>query len=491
MGFEFLAASPVLVMAICSIIAIMLDAMNEDNKKLGYMFSLFSIILSGCLAFYNLSLPGNHFASLTVENTLSRGMLNFGGFAYYLDILFCLSAVFTIVAGRNYIRAENKEKNEFYNLLLYALSGMMLIAHSNHMLVLFIGIELMSITFYILAGYFRDSVKSVESALKYFLLGSFATGFLLYGMAMIFGATSTMYFHEITKAVETSTAITSYLTIGFGLLIIGLSFKIAAFPFHQWAPDVYSGSPTVVTAFMSTAGKAAGLIAMIVVAKALMPLTGGKIALNISKFQTGIAVISAVTMLVGNITAVVQKNIKRMLAYSSVAHAGYLLMGIVANSADGRTGILFYATAYTFMQIGAFIVVSMLEKNTDKNLDLDDYTGLSKTNPVLASIMAVFMFSLAGIPPMAGFYGKYFLFSATIDAGFTWLTIVAVISSIISMYFYIGLIVYMFFKDPVENTAPLQSNNKPAYFTLVVSVIAIFLFGIMPSLLENYVKNLF
>ncbi len=490
MGNELKLMSPLLIIGIFSIVVLMFDAFFRDKKALSFWTSILALILTGISAVYILINQDRWINTISFDNSFTKGMINFGGYSPFFDIIFCLAGIMTLLASRGFIKREYKELNEFYAMFLFAITGTMLIAHSANLLMLFVGIELMSISFYVLAGYFRTSINSVEAALKYFLLGSFATGFLLYGMAMIYGATGTLDLTIITLTVNSGTATPVYLIIGMGLMLVGLSFKVAAFPFHQWAPDVYTGSPTVVTAFMSTAGKGAALIAFIIIARAIIVPSIDAVDMQegMKLAQIMIAVISAATMLVGNITALVQKNVKRMLAYSSVAHAGYLLMGIVANNERGWTGIVFYITAYIFMQIGAFIIVSVLEKN-EKNMELDDYSGLSKSNPVLAAMMAIFMLSLAGIPPFAGFFGKYYLFAAAMEAGFTWLTIVAVISSIISIYFYIGLIVYMYFKEQGETV--LQPKPGLAGITLTISVLGVTLLGIFPSFLIELAKSLF
>ncbi len=260
--------------------------------------------------------------------------------------------------------------------------------------------------------FFRKSQQSVEAGIKYFLLGAFATGFLVYGIAFVYGATKSIDFSSIALAVQSGNFTSIYLAIGIGLIFIGLSFKVAAFPFHQWAPDVYTGAPTTVSAFMSTAGKASAIFALFLVAKSiLLPMHGLEATLKtVANIQTILAVISALTMLVGNFIALVQKDVKRMLAYSSVAHAGYLLMGIVANNPEGWNAIGFYALAYLFMQFGAFTILSLGEKEDNKFNTIEDYYGFSKKHPFLAGTMSVFMLSLAGIPPFAGFFGKYFLF---------------------------------------------------------------------------------
>jgi NADH-quinone oxidoreductase subunit N len=408
-----------------------------------------------------------------------------------MDILFALAGLMTLLASRKYITREYKELNEYYSLLLLSVSGMMLIAHANNLLILFIGIEIMSISFYILAGYFRTSIKSIEAALKYFLLGAFATGFLVYGIALIYGSTGSLDLTVISSKLFSGQYDNTYILLGMGLLLIGLSFKIAAFPFHQWAPDVYQGSPTVISGFMSSAGKAAALVAFIIVLRAILnnDSTNELLIQNKETLQLILAFISAGTMFIGNITALVQKNVKRMLAYSSVAHAGYLLIGIVANNQLGWTGVVFYATAYLFMQLGAFVILSIFERDEQSKLQISDYSGLSKSHPVLAAFMAVFMLSLAGIPPFAGFFGKYYLFVAAIDSGFLWLTIVAVIASIISMYYYINLILTMYFKDEVDTK--LEGTCGTARITLFISIAGLIIFGVFPFLITDLTKTFF
>lgn len=486
---ETLLISPLIIITLTAIGALVIDSLSGRNKSVMYIFSFVGLIAAGAFAAYTMTIPEGAIKEIQTHDLLTNNMVTFGGYAAFFDILFCLAGIMTLLAARPFIRSQYGEYKEFYSMVIFSISGMMLMAHSSHLLVLFIGIEVMSVSFYVLAGFFRTSIRSVEAALKYFLLGAFATGFLVYGIAMIYGATGSMDIATIGHKIQTGDFFRLYAIIGFGLLIIGLSFKIAAFPFHQWAPDVYQGAPTVVTAFMSTAGKAAAIIAFIVVARTVMPVIGNPPELleGSRAAQVILAFISALTMLVGNITAVVQKNVKRMLAYSSVAHAGYMMMGIVANSERGWSGIVFYATAYMFMQIGAFVVVSILE-DKEENLELKDYRGLQKSHPALAAMMALFMFSLAGIPPMAGFFGKYYLFAAAIESGFTWLTIVAVISSIISVYFYIGLVVQMYFRD--KEDAPIEAKPGPAMITLALSTFGILFFGIFPSLLINLAHSI-
>ncbi|MCX6156065.1 MAG: NADH-quinone oxidoreductase subunit N [Candidatus Kapabacteria bacterium] len=481
---------PLISISSFALLAVLSDAFTRKTKEITYYVSLIGLIVTSITAIYAMALPANTSALTNPLDSISKGMVVFGGYTYFFDILFCLSAFMTILASRDYLTKAYTEYKEYYSLILFSVSGMMMIAHAGNLVMIFIGIETMSIPFYILTGFIRNRYRSVESALKYFLLGSFATGFLLYGMAMIYGATGTTDLALIPLKFKELTFNPTYLSIGIGLIIIGLSFKVAAFPFHQWAPDVYEGAPTVITGFMSTAGKAAALVGFIIIARALVPNVyfAAYSSRTAQSVQLVIAIISAATMLIGNISALVQKNIKRMLAYSSIAHAGYLLMGIVANNQHGLNGILFYSAAYLFMQIGAFIIISVLENAKADNLDLDNYKGLYKTHPYLAAMLAMFMFSLAGIPPMGGFFGKYYLFAAAIESGFVWLTIVAVISSIISVYFYIGLVLNMYFK---ENDGEEFPDVKGAYIiSLLIATVGILVIGIYPSILMDIITGL-
>ena len=470
---DLLFTAPFTFLSVMAIIAMVLDALIVNSSRITFIFSAITLLISGILGISTFGLHGIGF----------NGMVTGGGFAAYFDILFSIGGLLTILTSRQYLQRENIEHDEFYSLVLFAVAGMMLIAHSNHLLILFIGIEVMSVSFYILSGYMRNNAKSVESSLKYFLLGAFATGFLVYGIALIYGSTGSMDYNQIALNINNNALnFPALLPVGVALIVIGLSFKAAAFPFHQWAPDVYQGAPTIVTAFMSTAGKAAAFAAFIPIVTVLMPSAPVKL-------QMIFAVMSAATMLIGNISALAQSNIKRMLAFSSVAHAGYIMMGLVSGSQYGYSGIVFYLTAYMFMQIGSFIIVAILERNGEKYLELSDYAGLSKRHPVLAAFMTIFMFSLAGIPPFAGFFGKYFLFTAAIDAGFLWLTLVGVLSSIISVYFYIGLIVKMYFTEPEGQREDNEVGMSA--LSLIITIAGVIVLGILPSGILSIASNLF
>ena len=372
-------------------------------------------------------------------------------------------------------------RGEFYILILFSTVGMMLMAGALNLITVFLGIELMSVSLYVLAGFMRKKVRSNESALKYFLLGAFATGFLLYGIALIYGTSGTTDLVAISKLFPQLSHNPIFL-VGCGLLVVAFSFKIAAVPFHMWAPDVYEGAPTTVSGFMSTGAKAAAFATFLLVFVRVFDIAG-------TSLSQVIAVIAAASMIVGNVTAVAQTNVKRMLAYSSIAHAGYMLSGIAAANVEGETGILFYLLAYTFVNVGAFGIVSIMERQDDKKLNFEDYEGLSARRPALAVLMTIFMFSLAGIPPFAGFFGKYYVFLAAVKANLTWLAILGVLTSLISVYYYLRLVVLMYFR---EGDADLDhSVPRRSMIALAIAAISIVVLGLYPSLIVDLTRSFF
>lgn len=479
---ELALAFPILFLSAMGIILVIVDAITGKNKKINYILSIATLVIVILAA--GILLYSRNFLNMPLDNfPIANGMLIYNGYAYVFDLIFSVSALLTIIAAREYNERAEFEYKEFYSLVLLATSGMMMIAHAADLLLLFIGIEFMSITFYVLAGYFRKRINAVEAALKYYLLGAFASAFLLYGIALIYGSTGTLTFSIISQKILTQNYHSLYLILGLGLVFIGLSFKIAAFPFHQWAPDVYHGAPTVVSGFLSTAGKAASIVAFILIGKNIVIFANNALdATHIVTLQNVLAVLSAATMLIGNITAIAQNNVKRMLAYSSVAHAGYMLMGVVANTHDGWAGATFYAAVYVFMQVGSFAIVANLEGKDGDKLEFSHYSGLYKSRPLLAAMMTIFLVSLAGIPPMAGFFGKYYIFKSAIQSGFLWLAIIGVVSSIISVYFYLRLIIYMYFREATD-TSSIEAQPRAAAFSLVICTAFTLLLGIFPTYL--------
>ncbi|MCL2039633.1 MAG: NADH-quinone oxidoreductase subunit N [Bacteroidetes bacterium] len=473
MNLEILLSTPAIYSAFAlAILLVIVDALTKKESKLQMIVAFAGLCFIIAQSCYNVVYEVNLISSDFVNE-----MLIFNNITAYFDILFCLAGLLTIAVSKDYLSKVYENYKEHYSLLIFAIFGMMCITHSNNLVVLFLGIETMSITFYAMTGFLRKRENAVDGALKYFLLGAFASGFLLYGMAMIYGATGSMYYDSIAISLSNDAAIPLYFKLGIGLLLIGLLFKVAAFPFHQWAPDVYQCAGTTTAGFMSSAGKVAALSGFIGIFLLAIP----KESIYTAEIILIIAVVSALTMLVGNITALKQTNIKRMLAYSSVGHAGYMLMGIVANSGEGTSAILYYSLAYILTQIGAFTIIAIIETKEETGLTLSEYAGLSKRYPFLSATLAIFLFSLAGIPPFAGFFGKYYLFVAAINSGWTWLTIVAVITSVIACYFYLSVIVAMYFKDGTEELAPIKTIVL-SKAVILIAAIGIVVISLVPFL---------
>ncbi len=395
-------------------------------------------------------------------------------FSTVFNGLFIIGAVLTILLSMNATENKYLLYADYFALVVFATAGMVLMAAATHLLTLFLGLETLSIALYVLAGFRRSNEFSLESAFKYFLLGAFASSFLLYGIALIYGATGSANLYEVSQYLSDHGFGSSLmLLIGILLLFVGFGFKIAVFPFHMWAPDVYQGAPTPIAAFMATGSKAAGFAALLRVA----------ITLDIQTFigmDKVIWVIAFATMTIGNILALRQENIKRMLAYSSVAHAGYILVGLLAENELGHSGIIFYLLSYTFMNIGAFGVISYLSSADKERVTYQDFRGLAYRRPFAALAMALFMFSLAGIPPTAGFISKFYIFSAALKAGYLWLVIIAVVNSMVSLYYYLGVVVQMFMAR--EEAAPSTASQQPAVaLALTVAMFAVLVLGIFPS----------
>jgi NADH-quinone oxidoreductase subunit N len=373
-----------------------------------------------------------------------------------------------------YLRQEGFEHGEYYVLVLFAAVGMMFMASAADLIIIFLGLETFSLSLYVLAGFFRTQAKSNESALKYFLLGAFSTGFLLYGIALLYGATGTTNLKEIHEFLRVNPLPNEPLMlVSMGLLIVGFGFKVASVPFHMWTPDVYEGAPTPITAFMSVGSKAAGFAAFLRV-----------FLYSLSSFQGEwlwvLWVLAVLTMTLGNLVAIAQQNIKRMLAYSSIAHAGYILIAMVAANDLGTASVLYYILAYAFMNLGAFGVVILFGRRGEENLLISDYSGMASKYPLLAALMATFMFSLAGIPPTAGFVGKFYIFSAAVKAGYIGLAVIGVLNSALSVYFYLRVTVMMYMRNPEKELAPLEWS-PPMAISLFIAVFGTLQMGITPG----------
>src|SRR5262245_31683591 len=411
------------------------------------------------------------FASTHVE--VAHGLLAVDRFALFFKILFLIAAAITVLMSTRYLAIEGASPGEYYFLVLCATLGMMVMAAGIDLITIFIGLETMAVSFYILAGFIKPSQRSNEAAVKYFLLGAFSLGILLYGMSLMYGLSGTTALRPMAAAFLGQER-DPRLVLAVILVVAGVGFKIAAVPFHMWAPDVYEGAPTPITAFLSVGSKAASFAMLLRIFIEGLPSMS-------NDWRLLFWVLSVMTMMVGNIAAVSQSNVKRMLAYSSVAHAGYVLMGVVAGTARGVTATLVYLLIYSFMQLGAFAVVVLLRRQDVVGDELKDFTGLHFRNPFAAFAMLLFMLSLGGIPPTAGFMGKFWLFSAAIDARYYWLAFIGVLNSAISLYYYIRIVVFMYVKREVAGTEP--STSPPMALALAVAVAATLVLGVYPRLL--------
>ena len=412
------------------------------------------------------------FAHTHVE--VAHGLLAVDQFSLFFKVIFLGSAAITVLMSIRYLATEGAASpGEYYFLILCATLGMMIMAGGIDLVTIFIGLETMAVSFYILAGYIKPNQRSNEAAVKYFLLGAFSLGILLYGMSLMYGLSGTTNLRVMASAFVGQEK-DPRLVLAVILVVAGVGFKIAAVPFHMWAPDVYEGAPTPITAFLSVGSKAASFAMLIRLFVEGMPSMA-------TDWRMLFYVLAILTMTAGNIAAVTQSNVKRMLAYSSIAHAGYLLMGIVAGTQRGITATLVYLMIYSFMQLGAFGVITMLRRTDVQGDELKDFSGLAFRNPFAAFAMLLFMLSLGGIPPTAGFMGKFWLFSAAIDAHYYGLALIGVLNSAISLYYYIRIVVFMYLKKETSGSEPVLT---PALALVIgVAVIATLVLGVYPQLL--------
>jgi len=459
------AMLPLLVVAATGLLVLILDPFTSPAK--GDRLAILSLAGVGGAA---LVLVEQHGASEIVFG----GMLAADGFAWFCNLLFLLVAGLTFLISMPYLRRFGMDHGEYYALLLFSTLGMMIMASSLDLITIFLGLETLSISLYILAGILRERLESNESAVKYLLLGAFASGFVLYGIALVYGATASTNLLRVAEVVASGKVSSpTLLMIGTGLLIIGFGFKVASVPFHMWTPDVYEGAPTSVTAFMIAGTKAAAFAAFLRILMTALP------ALQPDWGQI-LWVLAVLTMTVGNVVAIAQSSIKRMLAYSSIAHAGYLLVALVAANKLGSGSILFYLVAYSFMNLGAFAVVIALAFQDRERVSIQDYAGLGLKYPFLGAAMALFMFSLAGIPPTGGFMGKFYIFSAAIQANYIGLAIIGVLNSVISVYYYLRITVVMYMGQ--DGAEPAADRLSPALgLAVLVAVVGTLQLGLFPS----------
>ncbi|MDE0018158.1 MAG: NADH-quinone oxidoreductase subunit N [Candidatus Poribacteria bacterium] len=463
---------PELVIALTLIIVLVFDLFDSISKTvLGWM----TIVGAGIALWVSIQM---HQADRV--GTQFYEMFKVDSFSLFFNIIFLVSTILVVLISMSYLDRGDRKQGPYYLLILLATLGMMLMAAGNELIIVFLGLELMSLSLYVLAGYFRESPASSEAGMKYLLLGAFASAFFLYGIALIYGATGTTSVPAIAEAI-TADDKSPLLLAGMFLLVVGFGFKVAIVPFHQWAPDVYEGAPTTIAAFISAGPKAAGFAAFLRIFMEALP--------NLQVEWSGVLILLAMlTMTVGNVIAIAQTNIKRMLAYSSIAHAGYVLIGLTAANDDGISSAMFYLLIYCVMNIGAFGAVILAKTEDGESLMISDYAGLGTRKPLLAIFMSVMLLSLAGFPPTAGFFGKFYIFKSAVGAGHIWLVIIGAINTAISAFYYLRVVVTMYMREPEE-----ELEFSPYASTLVVglilAVVGILLIGILPSLMLTPAQN--
>ena len=459
--FGFYYILPEIVLTVGALLVLVVDLIFRDRDDLAFPLTLATL---GITVLFLLPLAG-------VDTVASRGLLAIDGFALFFKVVFLLAAVVTVLMSPAYLRIEKVPTGEYYFLILCATLGMMFMASGVDLITLFIGLETMAVSFYVLVGFLKPNQRSNEAGVKYYLLGAFSTGILLYGMSLLYGVSGSTNLHDIAVAVESQQP-GGIMILAVILVVAGIGFKIAAVPFHMWAPDVYEGAPTPVTAYLSVGSKAAAFAMLLRLFVEGLPTIS-------ADWQFFFSWLAVLTMTVGNIAALTQSNIKRMLAYSSIAHSGYVLIGIVAGTSRGWTAAMVYLFVYLFMQLGAFAIVTMLRRRDVVGDELKDLSGLYFRRPIAAIAMLVFMLSLGGIPPTAGFMGKVWIFGAAIEQGYVWLAVIGVVNSAISLFYYIRVVVFMWIKDEIIGS---EIAIGPAMATaLVVTMAGSLILGLYPQ----------
>lgn len=460
LNINFYAVMPEILVTALALIVLVLDLFIRKNKAaLGWV----SVIGLICI------LP---FAAYTNEPyPVFGGTIIADSFSAFFNVIFIIAAIFTILISMDYLRKIGVDRGEYYHIILFATVGMMVMGAANDLINVYVGLELMALSFYILVAYRVKSSRSVEGALKYFVLGALSSGILLYGMSFAYGAAGSTNFMEI--AGELGKGDNTYLTLGIILMAVGFGFKIAAVPFHMWSPDVYEGAPTPVTALLSVGSKAAAFAAFLRVFTAAFPAFQ-------ADWSSMLWIISAATMIFGAVVAISQRNIVRMLAYSSIAHAGIIMIGLIVFNDTGLAGVAYYLLVYAFMNMGAFTIVALF-RNKGRFENIDEYKGLSTTRPLLAFLMALFLLSLAGIPPTGGFAAKFFILSAAIDAKYYWLASIGVVSTAISLFFYAKVIFYMYMKEPDPGAEIAPASGVIYNIVLFCTAVGTVFLGVYPA----------
>jgi NADH-quinone oxidoreductase subunit N len=472
---EFIRLLPEIILLLAGTLCMTLEAKAGDSHRRGLAsFALISILLA----------MGGTVAAAANPGPAFQNMMLVDGFATFFRMLILVVGALAVLCSAAYLAREQADSGDYYALLLFSLTGQSLMVAANELIMIFIGLETASIATYVLAGYLRDDKRNNEAAIKYFLLGSFATAFLLYGIAWIYGITGATNLEEIRAFLRNPVQMPPSLLIAASaaLMFVGFAFKVSAAPFQAWAPDVYQGAPAPVTAFMSAGPKAAAFAVLLRVYSTAFA--------DVSESWVPIIWMSAlITMIVGNYAAITQSNIKRMLAYSSIAHAGYVMVAVTAHSEIGIAAAMFYLTAYAFMNVGAFAVVTWFSRQGERYVNIDDLAGFARQQPVIAAIFSLFLLSFIGVPLTGGFFGKFYIFKAAIDSKLYWLTVIGLLNSAVAAYYYLRVLVVMYFHEPGEATSALPEISPGIRLALYSSAVATLVLGIFPSLVLNYASR--
>jgi len=471
------AVLPELVMVVAAAIVMLLDIFNRRGRAPTKAWlpwvALAGVLVTGAVSIWLLGQPVTSFQGMAIHDERAQA----------LNLVVLTGAALSILLSVRYIPTVNHQTGEYYTLLLLVSTGMMAMGSATDLMVVFLALETFSLGLYILAGLNRKSLRSNEAAMKYFLLGAFASAFFVYGAAFVYGATGSTRFDLIAVTLFDGKADLPLLYIGVTMLIAGFGFKVSLVPFHMWTPDVYQGSPTPVTAFMSIGTKAAAFAAFYRFFAFALPTEQ-------ATWGWALAILAVLTMTLGNLVALRQSSLKRLLAYSSIAHAGYILVGLATATPAGIDGALYYLISYAFMNMGAFAVVILLERQGEMDAEGDRLKGLSRRHPQLALIMSIFMFSLAGVPPFAGFFAKFFVFAAAVEGGWSWLAAIAMLNSAIGAWYYLRIVVDMYFAEPTADAQiEPQQVSLPLTITLGIAAVFTIALGVLPSLWTGLVQT--
>ncbi len=472
-GDDLLRFSPEIILSIAGTLLMVLDPLfaRKYPKLFGHL-AILAFIGAMLGAIGANSVPGSSFSHLLVVD----------GFATFFRVLVIGIGILSVLSSYKYLDRETAETGEYHALMLFSVAGQCLMVASNDLIMIFIGLEISSIATYIMAGYLRNDKRNNEAALKYFLLGSFATGFLLYGVAIIYGITGSTRLDEIRIALNTPGTSLATVSVAAALMIVGLGFKISGAPFQMWAPDVYQGAPAPVSAFMATAPKAAAFAIFVrIFMTSFQQIAGG--------WEPLIWISALLSMTIGNFAALTQSNVKRMLAYSSIAHAGYILVALAARSELGTAAVMFYLAAYALMNIGAFAVVIHIAGKGERNLRIDDLAGLAQKEPITAALFTVFILSFIGVPLTGGFLGKFYIFRAAVQSDLIWLAVLGLLNSAVAAYYYLRILVVMYMNEPGEVVRKLEPIGPGLNAALILPALGTFFLGVLPNTVLAFARN--